>query len=55
MLKTQKIQKAVELRKICENSKGCCESCRIKKDCDELKDLWFVLTCYSIKEISKQL
>ena len=49
-----KIQKAVELRKICENSKGC-KSCRIKKDCEKLKDCWFDLTCYSIKEIAKQL
>ena len=39
-----KIQKAVELRKICENSKGC-KSCRIKKDCEKLKDCWFDLTC----------
>ena len=49
-----KIQKAVELRKICENSKGC-KSCRIKKDSEKLKDCWFDFTCYSIKENAKQL
>ena len=49
-----KIQKAIKMRKICENNETCTK-CKIKKECHELKELWFDLTCYSIEDIAKQI
>lgn len=49
-----KIQKAIKMRKICEET-DTCKECKVKEECDKLKDCWFDLTCYSIEDIAKQI